>query len=251
MAIDSHLHINSMMVKDVEDEIKRVNDNQNIEAVVNVGVNIATSKEALKIARVNPKFYSTVGVHPLYTDGENLDRIYEIADNDKVVAIGEIGLDSSKDNMAEQKRYLLIQIMIANELHLPVIIHANNTNREVIEVFEKYEKPRYGCVFHCFQPDLEVLDYLIRNGIYISFAGRVTYKNANRSLSVAKKVPNGLFLVETDSPYIAPEPFRGQINHSEYIKHVIDRLASIKEYTPEDISEITTDNTKILFKRMK
>ncbi len=208
MAIDSHLHINSMMIKDVREEIKRVNDNKDIEAVINVGVNLSTSLESLKIAESNSKFYTTVGIHPLYISGEDLDKIYALASHDRVVAIGEIGLDNTQDNIEEQKRYLLLQIMIANDLQLPVIIHANNTNREVIEVFEKYEKPKYGCVFHCFQPDLEVLDYLVRNGFYISFAGRVTYKNARKSLDVASIVPNSLFLVETDAPYIAPEPFR-------------------------------------------
>lgn len=250
MAIDSHLHINSLMLKDVECEIKRVESNKDLEAVINVGVNISTSKEALEIADHHPKFYATAGVHPLYINGENLDSLYSLARHERIVAIGEIGLDNSRENMSEQKRYLLMQIMIANELKLPVIIHANNTNRDVIEVFEKYEKPKYGCVFHCFQPDLEVLDYLVRNGMYISFAGRVTYKNARKSLSVAASVPNSLFLVETDSPYIAPEPFRGSDNHAEYIKYVIERLAEIKNYSKQDIDEITTNNTKMLFKKM-
>lgn len=251
MAIDSHLHINSMMIKNVKEEIKRVNDNTDLESVINVGVNLSTSMEALDIATRYPKFYATAGVHPLYTEGEALDKIYDLARDDRIVAIGEIGLDSLGSNMEEQKRYLLMQIMIANELKLPVIIHANNTNRAVIEVFEKYEKPKYGCVFHCFQPDLEVLDYLIKNGFYISFAGRVTYKNARKSLEVALSVPNTLFLAETDSPYIAPEPYKGSTNHSDYIKYVIERLAEVKCYAPEDIVELTTDNTKMLFKRME
>ena len=87
---------------------------------------------------------------------------------------------------------------------MPVVIHANNTNKLIIEIFKKYVKPKYGCVFHCFQPDIDDLKYLIENGYYISFAGRITYKTAKKSIEVAKIVPNDLFLVETDSPYISP-----------------------------------------------
>lgn len=141
--------------------------------------------------------------------------------------------------------------MIANELHLPVIIHANNTNKLIIEIFKKYVKPKYGCAFHCFQPDIDDLKYLIENGYYISFAGRITYKTAKKSIEVAKIVPNDLFLVETDSPYISPEPFRGEINRTSNIKYIISKIAEVKEMSFEEIESITTQNTKRLFKKMK
>lgn len=143
------------------------------------------------------------------------------------------------------------QIIIANELHLPVVIHSNNMNKLVIEIFEKYVKPKYGCVFHCFQPDIDDLNYLIRNGYYISFAGRITYKTAIKSIEVATLVPNELFLVETDSPYISPEPFRGEINRTSNIDYIINRIAKIKGMSFKDIENITVQNTKRLFKKMK
>ena len=148
-------------------------------------------------------------------------------------------------------RYLIKQIIIANELHLPVVIHANNTNKLIIEIFKKYVKPKYGCVFHCFQPDIEDLKNLIENDYYISFAGRITYKTAKKSIEVAKIVPNDLFLVETDSPYISPEPFRGEINRTSNIKYIISKIAEVKEMSFEEIESITTQNTKRLFKKMK
>lgn len=141
--------------------------------------------------------------------------------------------------------------MIANELHLPVIIHSNNSNKLVIEIFEKYVKPKYGCVFHCFQPDIDELKYLVRNGYYISFAGRITYKTAQRSIEVAKTVPNDLFLVETDSPYISPEPYRSEINKSSNISFIIKRIAEVKEMSYDEIEIITEQNTRRLFKKMK
>lgn len=227
MAIDSHMHINSMVLKNTKKYIDEINNNSNIESVINVGLNIDTSNESLMISDINTKFYSTVGIHPLYTKLQDIDDLYKLGINDKVVAIGEIGLDSTKDNFDEQKRYLIKQIIIANELHLPVVIHSNNTNKLVIAIFEKYVKPKYGCIFHCFQLDIDDLNYLISNGYYISFAGRITYKTAMKSIEVAKLVPNELFLVETDSPYISPEPFRGKINRTSNINYIINRIASI------------------------
>ena len=251
MAIDSHMHINSKVLNDQNEVINQINKDPNLESVINIGLDIDTSRECISISDNNSKFYSSAGIHPLYLESNDLDELYTFANNDKVVAIGEIGLDDSHNNIYEQKKYLIKQIMIANELHLPVIIHSNNTNKLVIEIFEKYVKPKYGCVFHCFQPDIDDLNYLISNGYYISFAGRITYKTAKKSIEVAKMVPNDLFLVETDSPYISPEPFRSQVNRSSNIKYIIDRLSDIKQMSYDEIDRMTTNNTKRLFKKIK
>lgn len=250
MAIDSHMHVNTSVLENVPDCIEDINKNVMIKGVINVGLNIATSEESIIISRKNPKFYSAIGIHPLYTDLQDIDCLYRLAESDKVLAIGEIGLDDSKDNFNEQKEYLIRQIIIANELHLPVIIHSNNSNKLVIEIFEKYVKPKYGCVFHCFQPETDVLKYLVRNGYYISFAGRITYKTAKKSIEVAKMIPNDLFLVETDSPYISPEPHRGEVNSSSNLKYIISKVAEVKGMGFEDVESITTENTKRLFKKM-
>ena len=139
---------------------------------------------------------------------------------------------------------------MANELQLPVIIHSNNMNKEIINIFEKYIKPEYGCVFHCFQPDFETLDYLVKNGFYISFAGKITYKNANKSIEIAKIIPDNLYLVETDSPYISPEPYRDDLNVPSNIKYIVEKLAEIKNVECNEIEHQTIENTKRLFKRM-
>lgn len=251
MAIDSHMHINSIVSKNIEKEILDINNNSNLKNVINVSLNSETAKESIIISNSNAKFYSAIGIHPLYVENQSIDDLYDIALNEKVVAIGEIGLDTTKDNIELQKKYLIEQISIANSLNLPVIIHANNSNKLVIEIFERYIKPREGCVFHCFQPDIDDLNYLIRNNYYISFAGRITYKNAKKSIEVANSVPNDLFLVETDSPYISPEPVRNLVNQSSNIKYIIEKLALIKDMSYLEIEEITTENTKRLFKKMK
>ncbi len=250
MAIDSHMHINSIVSKNIEKEILDINNNSNLKNVINVSLNSETAKESIIISNSNAKFYSAVGIHPLYIENQSINDLYDIALNEKVVAIGEIGLDTTKDNIELQKKYLIEQISIANSLNLPVIIHANNSNKLVIEIFERYIKPKEGCVFHCFQPDIDDLNYLIRNNYYISFAGRITYKNAKKSVEVAKSVPNDLFLVETDSPYISPEPVRNLVNQSSNIKYIIEKLALIKDMSYLEIEEITTENTKRLFKKI-
>lgn len=250
MAIDSHMHINSIVSKNIEKEILDINNNSNLKNVINVSLNSETAKESIIISNSNAKFYSAIGIHPLYVENQSIDDLYDIALNEKVVAIGEIGLDTTKDNIELQKKYLIEQISIANSLNLPVIIHANNSNKLVIEIFERYIKPKEGCVFHCFQPDIDDLNYLIRNNYYISFAGRITYKNAKKSVEVAKSVPNDLFLVETDSPYISPEPVRNLVNQSSNIKYIIEKLALIKDMSYLEIEEITTENTKRLFKKI-
>lgn len=250
MAIDSHMHINSIVSKNIEKEILDINNNSNLKNVINVSLNSETAKESIIISNSNAKFYSAIGIHPLYVENQSIDDLYDIALNEKVVAIGEIGLDTTKDNIELQKKYLIEQITIANALNLPVIINANNSNRLVIVIFERYIKPREGCVFHCFQPDIDDLNYLIRNNYYISFAGRITYKNAKKSIEVAKSVPNDLFLVETDSPYISPEPVRNLVNQSSNIKYIIEKLALIKDMGYLEIEEITTENTKRLFKKI-
>ena len=250
MAIDSHMHINSIVSKNIEKEILDINNNSNLKNVINVSLNSETAKESIIISNSNAKFYSAVGIHPLYIENQSINDLYDIALNEKVVAIGEIGLDTTKDNIELQKKYLIEQISIANALNLPVIIHANNSNKLVIEIFERYIKPKEGCVFHCFQPDIDDLNYLIRNNYYISFAGRITYKNAKKSVEVANSVPNDLFLVETDSPYISPEPVRNLVNQSSNIKYIIEKLALIKDMSYLEIEEITTENTKRLFKKI-
>lgn len=250
MAIDSHMHINSIVSKNIEKEILDINNNSNLKNVINVSLNSETAKESIIISNSNAKFYSAIGIHPLYVENQSIDDLYDIALNEKVVAIGEIGLDTTKDNIELQKKYLIEQISIANALNLPVIIHANNSNKLVIEIFERYIKPKEGCVFHCFQPDIDDLNYLIRNNYYISFAGRITYKNAKKSVEVANSVPNDLFLVETDSPYISPEPVRNLVNQSSNIKYIIEKLALIKDMSYLEIEEITTENTKRLFKKI-
>lgn len=249
--IDSHMHINSLVSSNVLEEVYKIRNNSSIEAVLNVGMCIDSSVEAVNIAKRFSKFYAAVGYHPLHLDSLDLKYLYDLAQDKKVVAIGEVGIDFLNKDKLTQIKALIKQICIANELELPVIIHANNANKDVIEVFEKYVKPRYGCVFHCFQPEFDVLDYLIDNNYYASFAGKITYLNAKKSIEVLKNIPNELFLVETDSPHLSPEPVRNEINQSKNLGYIIEKVANVKNMSYEEVEEISSANTKRLFKKMK
>lgn len=248
MSIDSHMHINGNIYEDCDKYISLINNDTKLEGVINVGLDFNTSKQSIRIAHINPKFYSSVGIHPLYIRSQVMDDLYLLADDSKVVAIGEIGMDVSKFNFEEQREYLINQIIIANDMHLPIIIHSSNCNKQIVDIFESVVKPKYGCVFHCFQPDIDTLNYLIYNGYYISFAGKITSLNAKKSLEIASIVPNDLFLVETDSPFIKIEP--NILSIPTNITYVIQKLADVKQISYDEVENYSINNTKRLFKRI-
>lgn len=245
--IDSHMHINSYFNNN--SDIDKIKSNDHIEKAINIGLDINTSKEIISMARNNEKMYTSIGIHPLYIKNNEPEDLFSLV-NDKVVAIGEIGLDNTEDNFTKQREYLIKQILIANVLRLPVIIHSKNSNREIINIFRNVVEPKYGCVFHCFQPDIETMAYLITKGYYISFAGPITYKTAKKSIEIVSEIPNELFLVETDSPYMTPEPHREEVNNSNNLKYIISKIADIKGMNFEEVEELTTENTKRLFKKI-
>ena len=247
--IDSHTHINSISTPNIESTIDLINKDVNISSVINIGLNISTSKEIVDISKTNKKIKCSIGIHPLYIENEEPEELYNLVTND-VVAIGEIGLDTTKPNLEEQKKYLIKQIVIANELKLPVIIHANNTNKEIIHIFETIVKPLYGCVFHCFQPDLETLKYLMDNNYYISFAGRITYTTAKKSIEVLHAVDKDKFLIETDAPYLSIETRRNEPGKTAYLPVIASTIAHELNMDLSDIDKITTENTLRLFKRI-
>lgn len=245
MIVETHAHFLSSSMNDLQERIDFIN-NSGKYIVVNVGMDEDTSKESVSISS-NPLFYSAIGIHPLFTPDllDNIEKdvsfLYSLV-NDKVVAIGEIGLDTHKDNYDIQEAYFIRQIEIANELKLPVIIHSSDSNKRIIDIFENIVRPLYGCVFHCFQPEIEVAEYLVSKGYYISFANKINSLNAKKSIEVAKYVPMEYILVETDCPYISPD--------TSYIEHVIEKIASIKNLSYQEVCNITTSNALKLFEKI-
>lgn len=209
--IDTHAHYNSEVV-DVKKEIMLFKNNGNVSKIINVGLDLKTSLEALKLSIQEEKIYATLGIHPLYSGSiKELETIYDNYNHDKVVAIGESGIDTN-GFINEQIDKMVDSIKLANKLSLPLIIHSNtikessiNAHKLCLEIIKRYP-PQYGFVFHCFQPDLDILDEIISLDGYISIGSKITRKKAKASLDVVKYVPIDKLLIETDYPYLTDNP---------------------------------------------
>lgn len=248
---DSHSHYNSEKFDIDRKEIIESTYKEGITSLICAGYDLNQSKMALKIANENEFIHSSVGISPNdindYTD-ENLKEIENLAQNKKVVAIGEIGLDYywNKENKESQKKLFIEQIKIANKLNKPIIIHTRDAWVDTIEILKQYEVKEKG-VFHCCPLNQELVKEALKLDFYISFSGNITFKNA-KSKDVVSLVPLNRLLIETDSPYLTPEPFRGQRNDSRNVKLVAQKVAEIKEKTLKEIASSTYENTKRLFK---
>lgn len=239
--IDTHAHISSKDVPNLEREVTRINGSD-LTAVINVGIDLETSKEVIDIGNSNEKFFSAVGVHPL-SDGciDDISRLLNSCNNKKIVAIGETGLDANGD-MNRQMHKFIESIKLANYLGLPIIIHANGTNRLVIKVLKEYT-PQYGFVFHCFQPDIEILCEIIELGGYISVATPIIRPTAKKSLEVIKIIPIGRLLIELDYPYMSTNPTVDGIA-------VFNRIRELRGVSKRNLETTLDSNARTLFKRL-
>ncbi len=255
---------------DREEVIKRAKDS-GIEAIITIGSDLEGNVGGLKLSEKYNFIYSSVGFHPHdakdFTE-ELLDRLrewtginppipplekggkggFERPKESKVVAIGEIGLDYHYDNSPReiQKHVFKRQLQYAKEINLPVIIHSREAKKDTIDIIR--EAGVNKGVLHCFSGDMEMAEKAMAMGFYISIAGPVTFKNARRLRDIAKAIPDDYLLIETDAPYLTPEPFRGRRNEPSYIVHTAMAIAELRGITLEDMARITTINAKRLFK---
>ena len=222
--------------------------------MLNVGANLDSSANSVRLAGEFAHVWAAVGVHPsdaqrLGTDrlGEALDVIRNLAAKPKVVAVGEIGFDYHYDEIDRdcQSAYFAAQMELARELKLPVIIHTRDAMGDTLDLLARY--PDVTGVMHSYSGSAEVARQLCAKGWYISFSGPVTYKNAAKVKEAAAIVPEDRILVETDSPYLPPVPHRGKMNYSGYMHHTLEAVAAIRGKTPEEMAEITVANTCRLF----
>ena len=242
---DSHCHFNdSKFDDDMEEIIKQIYDD-NVTKMVCVGYNIKQSRKAIEISEKKECIYATCGISPNDIEDfsvDNLKEIEKIAVNSKVVAIGEIGLDYywNEDNTEKQKELFITQIKLANKLKLPIVIHTREAVMDTLEILKQYPVDKKG-IFHCCPLNKELIKEGLKLGYYISFSGNITFKNA-KAEEIVKLVPDNRILIETDSPYLSPEPFRGKRNDSRNVKLVAGKIAQIKETTIEEIAKITYKN---------
>lgn len=259
---DSHSHYNDEKFKDDLDEIIKATFEEGVAKFMCIGYNIESSKRAIEIAEKYENIYASCGISPNDIDfleenvieeniiDEKINEIEILAKNNKIVAIGEIGLDYywEKDERKRniQKEVFIKQIEIANRLDLPIIIHTRDAYLDTIKILKEYKCNNTG-IFHCCPLNVELIKDGLELGYYISFSGVITFKNAKPELSV-DTVPLDRILIETDSPYLTPEPYRGQRNDSRKVIEVARKIASIKNKTLEEISEITYQNAKKVYK---
>jgi len=247
---DSHAHYNDEYFKDKKDELIPKMYKDEITNIVCAGYNLAGSKEAIEIANKYPHIFATCGISPNDIEEQvekDIEEIENLAKNKKVVAIGEIGLDYywNKDNKELQKQVFIKQIELANRLNLPIVIHTREAVMDTLEILKTHPVNKKG-VFHCCPLNQELIKEGLKLGFYISFSGNVTFKNA-KSAGCIELVPLDKILIETDSPYLSPEPHRGEKNTSLNVKLVAAKIAEVKNEKIEKIAEITRKNAKNIF----
>lgn len=246
---DSHAHYDDEAFSKDRDELLSELFNNTVCNVINVGADMKSSEESIKLANKYSQIYASVGAHPHCVSDlpENYIEIFSIlAKNKKVVAIGEMGLDYHYDTTPKdmQKKYFEGQLILAQNLDLPAIIHTREATEDTLKILTKYKVK--GTV-HCFSESVETLKEVLKIGMYISLGGAVTFKNARKSLEVAYEVPIERLLLETDAPYMTPVPFRGKRCDSSMIKYTAEKIAEIKGMSVEFLLEQTRTNAENLF----
>jgi TatD DNase family protein len=253
MLFDSHAHLNDERFEEDREELISSLKDKGVDLVLNPGACIETSKSSVELANKYDFIYAAVGVHP-HDVGEmteeDIKTLRKLAlENDKVMAIGEIGLDYYYDNSPReiQKQWFKRQIELANELKLPIIIHDRDAHGDTFEIIKNTKSPEIGCVLHCYSGNVELAKEYVKMGCYISIPGTVTFKNNKKTREVAKEIPLEYLLIETDSPYMAPEPHRGKRNDPSLVQFVADKIAQEKGISYEQVCEATKENAKKLF----
>ncbi len=247
---DSHAHYNDEYFKSIRDELIPKMYEDEITNIVCAGYDLKGSKDAIVIAKKYPHIFATCGISPNDINEnveEELIEIEEMAKDKKVVAIGEIGLDYywNKENKELQKQVFIKQIEMANSLNLPIVIHTREAVMDTIEILRQHPVNKKG-VFHCCPLNQELIKEGLKLGFYISFSGNITFKNA-KSAGCIELVPLDKILIETDSPYLSPEPHRGEKNTSLNVKFVAQKIAEVKQEKIEKIAEISRKNAKCIF----
>jgi len=252
MLVDSHCHLNFPELFANLPEIKQAMQDNEVGHALCISVTLPDFPQVLALAETNDNFYASVGVHPDYENIEEptVEGLLALANHPKVIAIGETGLDYFRltGDLEWQRTRFRTHIRAAIACGKPLVIHTRNSAEDTLRIMREENAQQVGGVMHCFTENLEVAMQAIELGFYISFSGIVTFKNALTIKEVAKQVPLNKILVETDSPYLAPMPYRGKTNQPSYVKYVAEEIAKLRGISFEAVSIATTQNFFRLFK---
>lgn len=257
MFVDSHCHLDMIDLERFKgsfDDVLGAARGAHIEHMLCVSVNLEDYPRMRALVEDQPDVSVSVGVHPNETEGEEptVERLIEAAHDPRVVAVGETGLDyyrSEPEHIAAQQARFRRHIAAARAVHKPLIIHTRDAKLDTLRILHEEGADQVGGVLHCFTEDWEMAQAGIAMGFAISFSGIVTFKNAVELKEVARRVPTDWLLIETDSPYLAPVPHRGKLNHPALVVHVADHLAELRETTVERIAEVSRNNFYRIFGR--
>ena len=256
MIFDTHAHYDDEAFDGDRKELLSGLRSHGIGTVVNIGASMASCRTTLALAAEYPFIYAAVGVHPNET-GElsegDMDWLKAAAKEKKTVAIGEIGLDYYWDEPDReiQKKWFVRQLELAKETGLPVVIHSRDAAKDTLDIMKSEHHGETGGVIHCFSYSREMADEYLKMGLYLGIGGVVTFKNARRLKEAVAEAPLKQLLLETDSPYLAPEPNRGKRNSSLNLPYVAEEIARLKGVTPEEVIAVTEENARRLFRKIR
>jgi len=250
LLIDTHCHLDFPQFDQDRDLVIQAAREAGVGYFVNIGATLDSSASACNLAKQYPEIFASVGVHPHDADSFDCqaeEKLKELAKNNKVVAIGETGLDYYRNLSSEknQEQAFIKQIELAKHLNLPLVLHCRQAEKQVMEILKAYMPLRV--VVHCFSGDKDFLNDCLNLGFFVSFTCNITYKKAQDLRELVKLTPLGRLMLETDAPYLSPEGFRGKRNTPEHIKLLAEQVAKIKEVSFEQIADKTTQNAKEFF----
>ncbi len=252
MLFDTHAHLDDRAFDTDREALLEKLPEYGISLVMNPGCSLASSRNAVKLSRQYDYIYAAVGSHPDAADEVN-DAVLEeyrqlVRENSKIKAIGEIGLDYHYEDIPRdlQKRAFIAQMELARELDLPVIVHEREAHEDALEILAAF--PQVQGVFHCYSGSAEMAKFLTKKGWYIGFTGVLTFKNARRAIEAAQVIPLEQIVIETDCPYMSPEPYRGRRNDPSRVCFMADKLAELRGISPEEARRITLENGKRLYR---
>ncbi len=252
MIFDSHAHYDDVSFNEDREKLLGTLFNMGVGRVVNVSADLKGCEATLDLIKKYDYIYGSIGIHPSETGelkDEDVDYLRQAALNEKIVAIGEIGLDYHYDEPSKecQKEWFIKQIALAKDVKLPIIVHSREAAADTLSIINEEKAYECGGVIHCFSYEKEMAKKYLNMGFYLGIGGVITFKNARKLVEVVEMTPMEKIILETDCPYLAPEPFRGKRNDSSLIKYVAEKIGAIKGLAPSEVIEITYENAKKMY----
>lgn len=253
MIIDTHAHYDDTCYDEDREEVLASLKEAGVGLVVNVGASVESVQSTVELTKTHDFIYGAVGIHPegiARLKPEDMDWLAELSKQDKIVAIGEIGLDYHYEEPSKelQQEWFISQLELAAKVKLPVIIHSREAASDTLEIMKEHCDWSQGGVIHCFSYSPEMAKIYLRKGFHLGIGGVVTFKNSKKLKDVVEMAPLSQMVLETDAPYLAPVPNRGQRNDSTQLVHVIDMIAQIKGISPEEVIQATEENARRLYR---